>query len=371
MTTSSSPETSSPHPHTTYPAPMAPEKLPGADGTKTITVSAEQAAREQALVEQVIASFDGASSARLKQVMQSLTRHLHAFAREVRLTEEEWNTAIGFLTDSGHITTDTRQEFVLLSDVLGLSMQTIAINNEAYADATEATVFGPFFVEGAPEIANGEDMAFGASGQPCWVEGTVTDTEGRPVPGARIEVWEADEDGFYDVQYDDGRTAARAHLFAEDDGSYRFWGVTPTPYPIPDDGPVGKMLAAVGRSPMRTSHLHFMVSAPQQRTLVTHIFVDGCDYIDSDSVFGVKESLIKDFAVQPAGTPTPDGREVEGEWTKVRFDIVLAPAREVDGDDLHWVAVGEGDLAAAQSRTSSDEQSDAQSNAQPGYAGHA
>lgn len=324
---------------TTYPAPMKPEKEVGESGTKTVAVSAEQADREQALVEQVIASFEGAESARLKQVMQALTRHLHAFAREVRLTEQEWNVAIEFLTASGHITTDTRQEFVLLSDVLGLSMQTIAINNEAYKDATEATVFGPFFVEGAPEIQNGEDMAFGAAGQPCWVEGTVTDTEGNPVPGARIEVWEADEDGFYDVQYGDGRTAARAHLFSEEDGSYRFWGITPTPYPIPNDGPVGKMLEAVGRSPMRTSHLHFMISAPGRRTLVTHIFVNGCDYLERDSVFGVKESLIKDFVVQEPGTKTPDGRAVEGEWATCRFDIVLAPAQDADDEDTHWIAI--------------------------------
>lgn len=327
----------------TYPAPLPAEKPVGAEGTTTVTVSAEQAAREQALVETVIASFDAAQSPRLKQLMQALTRHVHAFAREVRLTEQEWNVAIEFLTASGHITTDTRQEFVLLSDVLGLSMQTIAINNEAYRNATEATVFGPFFVEGAPEIANGQDMSFGASGRPCWVEGTVTDTEGRPISGARIEVWEADEDGLYDVQYGDGRTAARAHLFSEDDGSYRFWGITPTPYPIPDDGPVGKMLAAVGRSPMRTSHLHFMVSAPGQRTLVTHIFVDGCEYLDRDSVFGVKESLVKDFAVQSPG-PAPDGRQMDGEWTRVRFDIVLAPARDADDEDTHWVAIHEEEI---------------------------
>lgn len=326
-----------------YPGTMPPERTPGQDGVRTVTVSAEQAAREQALVEEVIASFDGAESARLKQLMQALTRHLHAFAREVRLTEGEWEAAIDFLTRAGHITTDTRQEFVLLSDTLGLSMQTIAINNEAYENATEATVFGPFFVEGAPEIQNCEDMAFGAAGQPCWVEGRVVDTDGNPVPGARIEVWEADEDGFYDVQYDDGRTAARAHLFSEEDGTYRFWGITPTPYPIPYDGPVGQMLQAVGRSPMRTSHLHFMVSAEGHRTLVTHIFVDGCDYLERDSVFGVKESLIKDFAVQPAGTPTPDGRDVGGaEWARVRFDIVLAPGQEADGQDAAVVAVQEG-----------------------------
>jgi hydroxyquinol 1,2-dioxygenase len=329
---------------TTYPEPMPPERAPGEEGTRTVVVSAEQAAREQELVERVLASFEGAPSPRLRQLMQALTRHLHAFAREVRLSEQEWNVAIEFLTASGHITTDTRQEFVLLSDVLGLSMQTIAINNEAYEDATEATVFGPFFVEGAPQIENGDDMSFGAHGQPCWVHGRVTDTGGNPVPGARIEVWEADEDGFYDVQYGDGRTAARAHLFTEEDGSYRFWGITPTPYPIPNDGPVGKMLDAVGRSPMRTSHLHFMVSAPGLRTLVTHIFVDGDEFLDRDSVFGVKDSLVKDFQIQAAGTPTPDGRRVDADWAQVLFDIVLAPAQDQDAEDTHWIAIHEDEI---------------------------
>jgi hydroxyquinol 1,2-dioxygenase len=170
------------------------------------SISPEQAAVEQKLVDTVVASFDKTQDPRLKEVMQSLTRHLHNFVREVRLTEDEWNTGIEFLTASGHITDDKRQEFILLSDVLGLSMQTIAINNQAYkgaTSATEATVFGPFFVEDAPEIPRGGDIAGGAAGQPCWVEGTVTDTSGNPVPGARIEVWEADEEGFYDVQYDD------------------------------------------------------------------------------------------------------------------------------------------------------------------------
>ena len=290
------------------------------------TLSDEQSRREAALVEEVVASFDGAADERLKQLMQSLTRHVHAFIREVRLTEEEWGAAIKFLTDSGHITTDTRQEFVLFSDVLGASMQTIAVNNQAFGDATEATVFGPFFVEGSPEIALGGDIAQGAAGQPCWISGTVRDTDGNPVPGAKIEVWEADDDGLYDVQYDDGRTAARAHLYSDENGEYRFWCVTPTPYPIPYDGPVGAMLSAVGRSPVRASHLHFMVTAPEKRTLVTHIFVRGCDYLERDSVFGVKESLIKDFVEHPAGEPTPDGREVEGTWRSCDFDIVLAPA---------------------------------------------
>jgi hydroxyquinol 1,2-dioxygenase len=293
----------------------------------TQQISAEQAAVEQQLVDTVIASFDNTEDARLKYLMQSLTRHLHNFLREVRLTEAEWNTAIDFLTAAGHITDDKRQEFVLLSDVLGASMQTIAINNQAYKEATEATVFGPFFVQDAPEIPIGGDIAGGAAGQPCWVEGTVTDTDGNPVPGARIEVWEADEDGFYDVQYTDQRVAGRAHLHTDKDGNYAFWGLTPTPYPIPHDGPVGKMLDATHRSPVRASHLHFMVTAENLRTLVTHIFVHGDPQIEiGDSVFGVKESLIKDFTQQPAGTPTPDGRDLNNHtWARTRFNITLAP----------------------------------------------
>lgn len=295
-------------------------------------ISPEQAAVEQELADTVVASFDKTQDPRLKEVMQSLTRHLHNFVREVRLTEDEWNTGIDFLTAAGHITDDKRQEFILLSDVLGASMQTIAINNQAYTGATaatEATVFGPFFVEDAPEIPLGGDIAGGAAGQPCWVEGTITDTERRPVPGARLEVWEADQDGFYDVQYTDNRVAGRAHLFADDNGKYSFWGLTPTPYPIPHDGPVGKMLASVGRSPVRAAHLHFMVTAPGLRTLVTHIFVDGDPQIEvGDSVFGVKDSLIKRFETQPAGTPTPDGRDLGNQaWARTRFDVVLAPAQ--------------------------------------------
>ncbi|MEU6200691.1 intradiol ring-cleavage dioxygenase [Streptomyces sp. NPDC047061] len=289
-------------------------------------VPAEQQAREAEITRQVLDSFGDCTDPRLKEVMESLVRHLHAFVREVRLTEDEWSKGIDFLTRTGHITDDRRQEFILLSDVLGASMQTVAVNNQAYGDATEATVFGPFFVEDSPEIADGGDLAFGAAGEPCWVAGTVTDSTGKPVPGARIEVWEADEDGFYDTQYGDDRTAARAHLFTGADGGYRFWALTPTPYPIPHDGPVGELLAATGRSPMRASHLHFMVSAPGLRTLVTHIFVRGDELLDHDAVFGVKDSLVKEFRRQLPDTPTPDGRDLSGRaWSRAGFDIVLAP----------------------------------------------
>jgi len=291
-----------------------------------MSTTPEQEAVEAALVERVVASFDACADRRLQQLMVGLTRHLHAFIREVRLTEEEWGAAIDFLTRAGHITDDVRQEFILLSDTLGASMQTINVNNAAYEGATEATVFGPFFVEDAPDVELGGDVSFGAPGEPCWVEGSVTDTDGTALPGAVLEVWEADDDGLYDVQRDAGSRAARGRLVADDQGRFRFWGLTPTPYPIPDDGPVGQMLTATGRSPMRAAHLHFMVSHPGTRTLVTHIFPGGDPIGDKDSVFGVKESLVRSFEQQPAGAPTPDGRVVDGTWSRARFDIVLAPA---------------------------------------------
>lgn len=281
---------------------------------------------ESELTRQVLASFEETVDPRLKEIFRSGVTHLHAFLRELRLTEEEWQKGIEFLTAVGQLCDEQRQEFILLSDTLGASMQTIAINNETIGGATEATVFGPFFVSGSPRIDLGADIANGAPGEPCWVEGSVTDLDGAPITNARVEVWEADDEGYYDVQYNDGRVSGRAHLFSDEAGNYRFWGVTPTPYPIPADGPVGRMLAAAGRSPMRASHLHFMVTAPGFRRLVTHVFVAGDPYLGSDSVFGVKESLVLDFGQHSSGTPTPDGRDLQDQtWREARFDIVLWP----------------------------------------------
>jgi hydroxyquinol 1,2-dioxygenase len=287
--------------------------------------SSEQQAREADLVERVVASFARTPEPRTRELVEAATRHLHAFLRETRLTEEEWRRAIAFLTEVGHLTDERRQELILLSDVLGASMQTITINNEAYANATEATVFGPFFVEGSPHVGLGGDVAAGAPGEPCWVEGTVTDTSGLPVAAALLEVWEADADGRYDVQYADGRVAGRGHLRTDRAGRYCFWCVTPTPYPIPDDGPVGALLRATGRSPMRAAHLHLMVVADGYRTLVTHVFPRDDAYLESDSVFGVRDSLVVDVDHQAPGTPTPDGRDAGDGWSRIRFDIVLAP----------------------------------------------
>ena len=282
--------------------------------------------REQELTERVVASFDGARSARYREVMQSLVRHLHGFAREVRLTEQEWQAAVAFLTRCGQITDERRQEFILLSDVLGLSMLTVAINAAPESAATESTVLGPFFTAGSPEVPLGGDLAAGASGPPCWVEGRVTDVDGRPVAGARLEVWEADEDGFYDVQYEGGRVAGRGHLVADAEGRYRFWSVRPAPYPIPADGPVGDLLAAAGRGPMRPAHLHFLVTAPGHRTLVTHAFVAGDPHLRDDAVFGVKDSLVVALTEHPPG-PGPGGRSLDRPWWHLVFDIVLGAAR--------------------------------------------
>jgi protocatechuate 3,4-dioxygenase beta subunit len=287
--------------------------------------------REDDLTTRVVASFAGSTSPRYRELMEALVRHAHAFVREVRLTEHEWDVGIDFLTRCGRITDERRQEFILLSDVLGLSMLTIAVNQPDEPTATESTVRGPFFVENAPEVALGGDISQGASGQPCWVTGFVRGSDGSPVPRARLDVWEADDDGRYDVQYGDDVTRGRGHLFCDEQGGYRFWGVTPTPYPIPDDGPVGDLLSAGGRGPMRAAHLHLMVTAPGYHRLVTHIFVRGDDYQHGDAVFGVKESLVVDFEEQPAGTPAPPGRDVEGSWTRVRFDVVLSPEPTTGG----------------------------------------
>ena len=205
-------------------------------------------------------------SPRARQVAESLVRHLHAFVAEVAPTEAEWFAGIDFLTRAGHITTDTRQELVLLSDVLGVSMLVIGINHPAPDGATEATVFGPFFVEGAPELANGADLAAGASGRPCLMRGRILRTDGSPVAGAVIDVWQADDHGLYDVQYDDLDSArGRGRLRSEADGRFWFWSVLPVAYPIPSDGPAGELLRAGGRDPMRPAHVHFRVDRPRVR----------------------------------------------------------------------------------------------------------
>lgn len=266
------------------------------------------------ITQAVLARFAQTPDARLKEVMTSLVQHLHAFAREVKLTEEEWLRGIEFLTATGHMCDEERQEFIMLSDTLGLSMLTVAMNNDKPAGCTEATVFGPFHVKDAPHYAHGADVANGAQGAPCLVRGHVRGPAGEPVAGATIDVWQADAEGRYDVQYKGlGRHQARGVLQSDAAGHFNFRTIVAEPYPIPVDGPVGDMLRATGRHPWRPAHLHFMIQAEGYETLVTHVFRDGDPYLDSDAVFGVRQSLVADWVRQPDGVTTLD------------FDFVLHP----------------------------------------------
>jgi hydroxyquinol 1,2-dioxygenase len=268
------------------------------------------------ITQAVIARFADTPDPRLKQIMTSLVQHLHAFAREVQLTEDEWMKGVEFLTATGHKSDDKRQEFILLSDTLGLSMLTIAMNNEKPAGCTESTVFGPFHVPGAPHFEHGQDVANGARGEPCLVRARVKGLDGEPVANAIVEVWQADADGNYDIQYPDlQRHQARGVLHSGPDGCFHFRTIVAEAYPIPQDGPVGDMLRATKRHPWRPAHLHFMIKADGYETLVTHVFRSGDAYLDSDAVFGVRESLVADWVRQADGSYTLD------------YDFVLNPAR--------------------------------------------
>jgi len=270
---------------------------------------------EKTLTAEVLKRVGRAPDARTRRIMQSLVKHLHAFVREVRPTQEEWFRGIQFLTATGHMCDDKRQEFILMSDTLGVSMLVDFINYGKVGKATESTVLGPFFVAGAPELPLGANIArAGTPGEPCVVDCTVKGPRGEPVAGAVIDVWEAGGDGFYDVQKPEG-TNLRARFRSDAQGRFRFRCVKPVSYPVPHDGPVGKMLVACGRHPMRPGHLHFMIEAPGYDKLVTHLFVKGDKYLDSDAVFGVKQSLVVDFRKNAAGE------------AECRYGFVLKPAR--------------------------------------------
>jgi hydroxyquinol 1,2-dioxygenase len=272
---------------------------------------------EHNITEAVVARLADCKDARLKQVMTSLVRHLHGFARDVRLTEAEWEQAIAFLTATGQKCDDQRQEFILLSDVLGVSMLTVAINQSRPAGATEATVFGPFHVADAPHCDDGADIAQGAPGAPLDAEIEVVDLRGQPIAGAEVDTWQADDDGLYDVQRPELGTTRRARgVFHTDaQGRVRFRSVLPTAYPVPTDGPVGQLLLATGRHPWRPAHVHFRISAPGCATLITHLFRDGDAYLDSDVVFGVRSSLVTRFEAGEGGRPH-----------RLRHRFVMAPA---------------------------------------------
>lgn len=250
---------------------------------------------EERLTAEVIKRMRGTRNKRLKQVMTSFVKHLHAFVRDVKPTEEEWFKGIRFLTETGHWSTGERQEFILMSDTLGVSMLVDAINYKAGAGCTESTVLGPFHRKKAPRYPLGANISKGRKdGVPCLVTGTVKDLKGRPVAGAELDVWQAGADGFYDSQK--GKAMNLRGIFrADSKGRFHFRCVRPEFYPLPHDGPVGRMLRATGRHPMRPPHLHFWITAKGYKPLITHLFVKGGKYLDSDVVFGVKPDLIIDF----------------------------------------------------------------------------
>jgi catechol 1,2-dioxygenase len=251
---------------------------------------------EERSAEVVAESFAGTPDPRLRQVMTSLVRHLHDFVKDVELTEEEWGAAIDFLTRTGQTCTPVRQEFILLSDVLGVSMLVETINHRTGGTATESTVLGPFHMVASPPRELGDDIALDGKGTPCLVSGQVTGPDGEPLAGATVDVWQTNEDGFYDVQQPDVQPPGnlRGIFTTDDEGRFWFRSVVPRFYPIPDDGPVGQLLAATGRHPNRPAHLHFIAEAAGHRPVTTHVFVADSPYLDSDAVFGVKDSLVRD-----------------------------------------------------------------------------
>jgi len=258
-----------------------------------------------ALTEQVVASFAGASNPRIAELLGDLVRRLHGFVVDNDLTETEWLGAIDFLTRTGQLCSPTRQEFVLLSDTLGISSAVDLLTNSRSPDTTPSAVLGPFYVEGPPAVPSGANLAEGLPGIPLRADVRITDLDGRPIPDAVVDVWQSNQDGFYDVQLPELEgPVLRARLRSGADGTLWFRSILPSEYPIPDDGPVGQMLRATGRHPYRAPHLHFMISAPGHRKLVTQLFVAGGRYLDSDAVFGVKDELIVEFPPGPDGSRT-------------------------------------------------------------------
>jgi hydroxyquinol 1,2-dioxygenase len=280
---------------------------------------------EANLTDTVIGKIDPKSAdARFATIAGSLIRHLHAFVRETELTEDEWLAGINFLTATGHKCDQRRQEFILLSDTLGVSMLVDAINHRKPSGASETTVLGPFYLPNARDLPMWSDIAHGIAGEPTYFSGRVLDVDGAPIPGATLDVWQVDGDGFYDVQRP-GASYARGKFTVGADGRYGFRTVKPVSYSIPTDGPVGVMLRAMGRPSLRPAHVHLIVSAPGYGAVTTHLFVKGDPYLDTDAVFAVKESLIVDFVPHPAGR-TPEGGTCDRPFCTASYDFRLVRA---------------------------------------------
>jgi catechol 1,2-dioxygenase len=283
---------------------------------------------EETAADAVVESFANTPDPRLRELLASLVRHLHAFVRDTEPTIAEWQRAIEFLTATGQKSDDHRQEFILLSDVLGISMLVETMNNRKTSGATESTVLGPFHMVSSPRRHLGDSIDLVGTGPPCVVTGRVLSVGGTPLPRAEIDVWQADDHGFYDVQQPGIQPQANGRgLFTADaDGAFWFRTVLPCHYPIPTDGPVGTLLLATKRHPYRPAHIHFIATAAGHRPVTTHIFVAGSPYLESDAVFAVKRSLITEFT--PVDDPGQAARYgLDGPFCLASFDIVLQPER--------------------------------------------
>jgi hydroxyquinol 1,2-dioxygenase len=280
---------------------------------------------EQSITQAVIERLSQCEDPRFKRVMTSLVTHLHDFVRDVKLTEADWMGAIEFLTAVGQTCTEKRQEFILLSDTLGVSVLVITLNHPADQGSAESTVLGPFYWPGAPDLPRGSNLAEGVKGEPTFYSGRVLSASGQPLENALLDIWSGDGDGDYDMQIP-GETGMKARGRIRTDAAGRYWfrSIRPTFYPVPTDGPVGVMLRRMGRHPNRPGHIHMIVSAEGHRPVTTHLFVAGSQYLDSDAVFGMKESLVAQFDRHPPGTG-PNGERVEVPFYTVNYDFRLRP----------------------------------------------
>jgi len=290
-------------------------------------------ATEENLTDLALKQWEACHSPRLRQIMQSLVRHLHGFVRDVDLTQEEWLAATDWLARTGQLSSDKRQEFILLSDVLGISMLVDAINHRFPAGATPSTVVGPFHIEGSPELPMGADLAEGIEGETCFLVGTVTDLEGKPVEGAKLDLWQADADGMYESQVGAEEPRLRAIFYTGPDGKYVIRTIAPPGYSIPMDGTVGDLLRQTDISHFRPAHIHFFITAPGYETLITHLFKKGAKYIDSDVVFGVKDKLIVEFKKCPPGK-TPTGEISSEPFVMVNYDFVLGKSKSQTNGEM-------------------------------------
>jgi hydroxyquinol 1,2-dioxygenase len=295
---------------------------------------------ESNITDIVLDRWEAVPDQRFRRIMQSMIKHLHALVRDIEPTEQEWMAAIEWLTRTGKLSNEKRQEFVLASDVVGVSMLIDCINHRLPSEATPTTVTGPFHVHGSPNLPNGADIARGAPGEPCYIAGSVRNLDGNPIVGATLDIWQADGDGHYDAQHGGDEAWMRGVFKSDSTGAFVVQTVLPVPYSIPMDGPVGEIMARTKISPMRPSHIHFLINAPGHHQLITHLFKKSCPHIASDVVYGVKAPLISEFDLMPAGSVTPNGTIAHHAFWMLQYDFILEPITETASAQTSAAAQG-------------------------------